>query len=59
MHKEALTKFGSQMTWLPITALIIFAICFSAFTYWTLRKDNKKRYEEAGSLPLNDGVTNE
>lgn len=47
------------MTWMPLLALILFALCFALFIFWTLKKENKKRYEEAGSLPLNDGVTNE
>ncbi len=59
MHKEVLTKFAQEMTWLPLVALFIFVICFSLFTYWTMSKRNKIRYEEAEMLPLNDGVTNE
>lgn len=59
MHKEVLTKFGLENGWMPITALIIFATCFALFTYWTLKKENKSHYEEAGTLPLTDGVSNE
>lgn len=40
-------------------ALLIFSTVFAGFTYWTLRKQNKTRYEEAGTLPLSDGETHE
>lgn len=42
-----------------ITALIIFATVFAGYTFWTLRKENKARYEEAGTLPLSDGEAHE
>jgi cbb3-type cytochrome oxidase subunit 3 len=55
MHKEILTKFATEMTWMPLVALIIFSVSFSLFVYFTMRKDNKARYEEASTLPLFDG----
>lgn len=45
-----------DLPWLPITALMIFVICFAAYTYWTFKKDNKKVYDEASLIPLEDGV---
>lgn len=44
-----------DLPWLPITALLIFVICFAAYTYWTFKKENKDLYDHASSLPLEDG----
>lgn len=44
-----------DLPWLPITALMIFVICFAAYTYWTFKKENKKVYDEASMIPLEDG----
>ena len=41
-----------DIPWLPITALIMFVICFSAYTFWTFRKGNKKFYEQVSLIPL-------
>ena len=57
MHKEVLSHF--DMPWLPIIAMIIFATCYVAYTYWTYCKQNKSFYEEARSLPLSDGEKHE
>lgn len=43
-----------DLPWLPLTALMIFVICFAAYTYWTFKKENKKVYDEASLIPLDD-----
>lgn len=43
-----------DLPWLPVTALIIFVVCFAAYTYWTFRKKNKGHYEDAARVPLED-----
>nr|BDT27820.1 cbb3-type cytochrome c oxidase subunit 3 [Bacteriovorax sp. HI3] len=55
MKQDALSSF--DMPWLPITGLIIFVVCFAAYTYWTYKKDNKGMYDQASMIPLEDGVT--
>ncbi len=57
MHKEVLSKF--DQTWLPLTALVIFLVCFIAYTYWTFKKSNREFYENASLMPLDEGVKNE
>jgi cbb3-type cytochrome oxidase subunit 3 len=52
--KEALQTF--DMTWLPITGLFIFITCFVAYVYWTLKKENKKAYDNAAMLPLQEDL---
>ena len=54
---EILNKFDQP--WLPIVALFIFGICFTAYTYWTYKKENKPIYESASMMPLEDGVKHE
>ena len=53
MEKVVLRRF--DMPWLPTLALLIFAVCFVAYVYWTYQKKNKPLYEEAETLPLSDG----
>lgn len=57
MIKEILSNINNVSY--AIAAMIIFGTTFAGFTFWTLKKENKLRYEEAGSLPLNDGETHE
>lgn len=57
MHKEVLSRY--DQTWLPLTALAIFGVCFIAYTYWTYKKSNKPIYDLASLMPLEDGVKNE
>ena len=52
MKQKALSTF--DITWLPVTGMIIFVVCFSAYTYWTFKKSNKLMYEEASRIPLED-----
>ncbi len=52
MKQAALSHF--DLPWLPITALIIFVVCFAAYLYWTFKKDNKANYEQASQIPLEE-----
>jgi cbb3-type cytochrome oxidase subunit 3 len=52
MKQAALSHFN--MPWIPITGLIIFVVCFAAYTYWTYKKENKALYDEASMIPLED-----
>jgi len=57
MHKEVLSHWDQPIY--PIVALIIFLVCFAVYTYWTLKKSNKKYYEETSFIVLEDGVKHE
>lgn len=57
MHKEVLSQFDKPF--LPIVALIIFLVCFAVYFYWTMKKSNKKYYENSSYIPLEDGVKHE
>ncbi|MBC7714735.1 MAG: cbb3-type cytochrome c oxidase subunit 3 [Rhizobacter sp.] len=50
--KLALEHFNRP--WLPISGLIIFMICFAAYTYWTFKKENKGVYDHASMIPLEE-----
>lgn len=52
MKQAALSQFN--LSWLPITGLIIFIVCFSLYTYWTYKKENKEVYDQASMLPLEE-----
>jgi cbb3-type cytochrome oxidase subunit 3 len=43
-----------DLPWLPLTALMLFVICFSAYVYWTYKKENKKVYDKASLIPLEE-----
>lgn len=45
-----------DLPYLPITALLIFLLCFGAYVYWTFKKCNKRIYQEASEIPLNDPI---
>ncbi len=57
MHKEVLARF--DQTWLPLTAFIIFGVCFLVYLYWTFKNENKKYYEDSSFIVLEDGVKHE
>ena len=48
-----------DLPWLPITALIIFVVCFVVFAIWTYSKDNKAFYEKISLIPLEDPMVKE
>lgn len=52
MKQDVLGQFN--LPWLPITGLIIFVVCFSLYTYWTYKKENKAVYDQAALLPLEE-----
>ena len=52
MKQAALSHFN--LPWLSITGLIIFVVCFTLYTYWTYKKENKEVYEQAALLPLEE-----
>lgn len=54
MKQQALSTF--DMPWLPITGLVIFVVCFAAYTYWTYKKENKALYDQAAMLPLEENL---
>lgn len=52
MKQEVLKNW--DLPWLPVTALIIFVVCFGIYTFWTFRKKNKGFYEDASRVPLEE-----
>jgi cbb3-type cytochrome oxidase subunit 3 len=52
MKQEVLSQFDKP--WLPMTGLIIFVVCFCAYTYWTYKKENKDLYDQASMIPLEE-----
>lgn len=52
MKQEVLKSF--DISWIPISGLIIFFICFGVYVYYTYKSSNKKYYDEAAQIPLND-----
>lgn len=53
MKQQVLNNF--DMPWLPVTALIIFVVCFLIYTWWTFSKDRVEQYVETSLIPLEDG----
>ncbi len=51
--KQAVLK-NFDMTWLPLTGLIIFVACFAVYAFYTYHKKNKSYYEDAALIPLRD-----
>lgn len=54
MKQTVLSNF--DLTWLPISGLVMFVICFLVYTFWTYKKSNKKVYESASLIPLEEPV---
>ncbi len=52
MKQEVLKHF--DVPWLPLTALVLFVVCFAAYTYWTYRKANRPHFESVSRIPLED-----
>jgi cbb3-type cytochrome oxidase subunit 3 len=52
MKQAVLSQF--DMPWLPISALIIFSVCFCVYVYWTYKKENKEIYDQASLIPLQE-----
>lgn len=43
-----------DIPWLPVTALIIFLVCFMSYAYWTFKKENKPMWDQISELPLSE-----
>jgi cbb3-type cytochrome oxidase subunit 3 len=54
--KQAVLKHF-DLPWLPLTALVIFVVCFGLYAYWTYKKSNRQFYQDASMIPLNDAET--
>ncbi len=52
MKQAALMNF--DLTWLPLTGLIIFTVCFSAYAFFTYKKSNKSFYDQVALIPLDE-----
>lgn len=52
MKQAVLSHF--DLPWIPVTGLVLFVICFAAYTFWTYKKSNKGIYEQASLIPLED-----
>lgn len=57
MKQAALKAF--DLTWIPLTGLIIFVVCFGLYAFWTYKKSNKAFFDQAALIPLEDGVNHE
>lgn len=53
MKQQVLNNF--DMPWLPVTALVIFVLCFVIYTLWTFKKDRLPEYVSMSKIPLDDG----
>ncbi|MCE3012034.1 MAG: cbb3-type cytochrome c oxidase subunit 3 [Proteobacteria bacterium] len=51
--KQAVLK-NFDLTYLPLTAMAIFVIAFTAYAIWAYSKSNKALFEHAAHIPLND-----
>ncbi|MBL7664517.1 MAG: cbb3-type cytochrome c oxidase subunit 3 [Bacteriovoracaceae bacterium] len=54
MKQQALQHF--DMPWLPVSALILFVICFIIYFWWTYRSQNKNFFQQMAEIPLVDEV---
>ncbi len=52
MKQAALLNF--DLTWIPVTGLVLFVASFVLYTWWTWREKNSAHYQEASVVPLND-----
>lgn len=52
MKQAALMNF--DLTWLPLTGLVIFVVCFSIYFFYTYKKSNKEFYKRAALIPLSE-----
>jgi cbb3-type cytochrome oxidase subunit 3 len=52
MKQAVLSQF--DLTWIPLTGLVLFVVCFAAYCYWTFKASNQQAYSRAATLPLQD-----
>lgn len=57
MHTEVLSRWDQPI--FPIIALVLFLVCFGIYFFYTMKKSNKKYYEESSFIVLEDGVKHE
>lgn len=53
MKSQVLSNFA--WTDLTVVAFLIFLFFFIAVLYWTFRKGSKSYYENAGTIPFDEG----
>lgn len=51
--KQAVLK-SFDMTWLPLTGLLIFVVMFALYALWALRRSNQGMFEHVAGLPLSE-----
>lgn len=51
--KQAVLK-NFDLTYLPLTAMAIFVVAFTAYAIWAYSKSNKVFFEHAANIPFND-----
>lgn len=51
--KQAVLK-NFDLTYLPLIAMAIFVIAFTAYAIWAYSKSNKELFEHVANIPLND-----
>ncbi len=51
--KQAVLK-NFDLTYLPLLAMAIFVIAFTAYAIWAYSKSNKAFFEHVANIPLND-----
>ncbi len=52
MKQEVLRSF--DLPWLPVTALVLFVVCFGVYAWWTYRAENRAFYESISKIPFDD-----
>ena len=52
MKQQVLSQW--DLPWIPLTGLVLFVVCFAAYTYWTFKKSNKEAYDQASLIPLEE-----
>ncbi len=51
--KQAVLK-NFDLTWLPMTGLVIFVVMFALYALWAWKKSNIPLFEHAAALPLDE-----
>jgi hypothetical protein len=52
MKQAVLLNF--DMPWLPLTGLLIFVVCFSAYCWWVMEKKRVPYFEHMSQMPIQD-----
>lgn len=51
--KQAVLK-AWDLPGMSVSALVIFFVCFSIYTWWTYRRENKPKFDRVAQIPLDD-----